>query len=65
MVDSSRPDLLTEQEACEYLNVGPRWLKRARDQRRIEFVRLSSRTVRYRRDDLVRLVAGGTVEVHS
>jgi excisionase family DNA binding protein len=35
--------LLTSAEACEYLNVSDRWLRRAVEYRRIEVVKLGGR----------------------
>ncbi len=61
VVDSTRPDLLTEQEACAYLNVSRRWLKRARDRGAISFIRLTPITLRYLKSDLDRLISDGTV----
>jgi excisionase family DNA binding protein len=37
---SGSDPLLTSAEACEYLNVTPRWLRRAVEYRRIEVVKL-------------------------
>jgi hypothetical protein len=50
--------LLTEEEAASLLSVKPRWLQLDRfGPRRIPFVRLSRRTIRYMRRDIEAFVA--------
>lgn len=60
---SPLPDpLLTESEAASLLGVKPRFLQLDRSgPRRLPFVRLTNRLIRYRRSDLEAYVAGNTV----
>ena len=51
--------LLTTEEAAEYLNLPPTYLVRdRREGGRVRFVKLGTRTVRYRRTDLDDFVTG-------
>ncbi len=53
--------LLTETEAAAFLHMRPPTLRAWRRQVRIPYVRLQSRAVRYRREDLEALVASSVV----
>ena len=55
---------LSMAEAAEYLNVTERWVKRAKEEGRLPFVRIG-RYVRIQVADLDQLLAAGRIEVAS
>ncbi len=57
----SRRPPLTRAEAAEYLNVSPRWIKRAIEERRLPYLKLG-RLVRFDLDDLDRWLDAQRVE---
>ena len=58
-----RPPLTTDQ-AAEYLNVAPRFIRRLVAERRISFIKLG-KFVRFDPEVLDRLIEDGRVEPHS
>ena len=50
-------ELLTEQEAANYLSVVPRTLRLWRRVRNLPYIKLSGKVIRYRRDDLDRWIS--------
>lgn len=65
--ESSSDPLLTSAEACEYLNVSPRWLRRAVEHRRIEVVKLGGLTGQshFRRSVLDNFIEQNTLAAES
>jgi excisionase family DNA binding protein len=53
------PELLTVEQAADYFNVSPRWVRRAVDERRIEFVKVGIQ-LRFRREALDAYLAANT-----
>ena len=45
-------ELLTTDEACDYLDITPHLLKRLRERRAISYLKLGHKTIKYRRADL-------------
>jgi excisionase family DNA binding protein len=57
--------LLDEAAAAEFLNTTPRTLQEWRHERRIPFVRLGHRTIRYDADELAQWIKSKTVRPHD
>lgn len=59
--------LFTFEEARAYLNVSERWLRRAVDERRIEFVKLGGKTghLRFRQSALDALIENSAVSAEA
>jgi excisionase family DNA binding protein len=55
-------DLLTVREAAQFLRLQPSTLRAWILQRKISFVKLGRRAVRFRRADLEALIAGAVVQ---
>lgn len=55
----TQSELLTPAETAELLRVSPQTLRRYAAERRLEAVRLTARTLRYRRASVEALIASG------
>jgi excisionase family DNA binding protein len=56
VTDQAVPQLVTTQEAADFLRVDPRTIKRWAEDGRLKRVKLAPRSVRYRVDDLLNLI---------
>ncbi len=61
---TARPDLLTFEQACAYLNVTSAWLRRAVAERRLPFYKFN-RLLRFDRAALDRFIAESFVQAED